>query len=92
MEKKNQIAKGISAIAAALAELGCDEAMAREDIIEMLRLTGAGGADVLDEAVAYISRPPRHPVGAPGAVARLNAQLTAREWLQRLAVDLRAGR
>jgi hypothetical protein len=92
VDKRRQIVEGISAIAAALAELGCDEATARSDIIEMLRLADALDAEVVDEAVAQLSVEPPLPVGAPGAPARINAQLEAREWLQRRAVELRAGR
>jgi hypothetical protein len=91
-DQRRHIVEGISAIAVALAEMGCDGQTARADLIAHLHVVDDAAVEVLDQAAAYFASAPQDPVGAPGAVRRINAQLQAREWLQQLAADLRAGR
>lgn len=90
-DQRRHIVEGISAIAVALAEMECDGATARADLIAHLHVVDAAAIEVLDQAAAYFSVAPQDPVGAPGAIRKINAQLQAREWLQQLAADLRAG-
>ena len=90
-DQRRRIVEGISAIAVALAEMGCDGATARSDLIAHLHVVDDAAVEVLDQAAAYFADAPQEPIGAPGAIRRINAQLQAREWLQQLAADLRAG-
>jgi acetyl-CoA carboxylase carboxyltransferase component len=104
-DSRRIIVQGLAATAVTIAQMGGTEDDARAQLVGLLRQVGATDADVLIEAAHAMStfpQPPnespetierREPVrqwlGVPSATEELEASLRAREWLQRLAADLR---
>src|SRR5262245_28954262 len=90
MEERRAIVEGISAAVCAAFEMGLDEAAARAQLGGILDRFGvAGDVTVLDDVAANIGRGPQYPVGHPMAPAVLNAQLAARELIERHAAEIR---
>lgn len=105
-DERRVIVEGIAAIAVSVAEMGGSEDDMRAAVADMLPKLGELRPDVVNAAAAVIARfpqpldespeeieaarPIRQRLGLPDASDELAASLRAREWLQRMAEDLRS--